>query len=397
MVKGASDETEVFEYAVTGPRILWGRGSMSLLGQELSRAAGSRALIVCGRSVERSTWFQSLRDQLGKRCAGVFGEVTPHTPAETIRNGVIAARAVSPDCLVTIGGGSVHDAGKLIALSLVEGDDLDAYRVKWLDGRRLHIPTLSKPKLPLIAVPTTLSAAEVIGAAAYVTGGKRYVIVDPAILPRAVVYDSEIAATTPIEIFLGTGINAIAHCIEAVYSRKAQPISEALALGALRLLMQSLAACAAQPGNLSARQQAQVGACMSGLAYSNTWLGIAHALCQALGARHLVPQGFLHAVMLPHAMRFNLPATETKHKLLAGVMSDAVQDRVPATTPYDAIRIIEQFVAGLDLPQRLRDLAIPEAGLKAVAEDSFEVWHTHFNPRRVESAAELLEVLAQAW
>lgn len=137
--------------------------------------------------------------------------------------------------------------------------------------------------------------------------------------------------------------------------------------------MESLALCAEQPNNEAPRQRALIGASMSGLAYSNTWLGIAHSLCQALGARYRVAQGLLHAVILPHAMRFNLPATESKQRLTVSAMPDVVRLRSPASMSDDASGLMERFGAYLKLPRRLRDLGIPESGLNAVAEDSFAV------------------------
>lgn len=394
--QASTGTTGIFEYVPKGPRIICGRGSETRLAQELEKIGAERSLVVCGRRVAQSGWLQSLRKDLGAKCAGVFGRVEPHTPIEGLREGAAEARRVSADCFVAIGGGSVQDAAKLIALMLAEGEDIDKYRIRWVD-RELHIPNPGKPKLPVIGIPTTLSAAEILGAAAYVSGDKRYVIVDPAICPRAVLYDPELAVTTPVDIFLGTGMNAIAHCVESFYSRKAQPISAALGLGALRLLMESLGTCVKDPQDLQAREQALVGACMSGLSYSNTWNGIAHSLSQALGARYRVSHGFVNAIVLPHAMRFNFPATKEKQHMIARAMADVPPFRGSSSGSVDASEMMARFNAHLGLPPRLRDLGVPNSELSVVAEEAFEVWHTYFNPRRVNSPEELLGVLQEAW
>lgn len=385
------------EYDPAMPRIVWGPGCAQQLEQQLDRLGVRRALLLAGRSLGGSEWLRAFRERLGSRCAGVFGAVEPHTPLETLRAAVSHARDSRADCLVMIGGGSVQDTGKLAALVLAEGEDLEAHRVRWTRDRRLIIPALAKEKLPLIAVPTTLSAAEVVGAATYVDGHKRFVIVDRALLPRVVMYDSKLAVTTPAMLFMGTGINAIAHCVEAVYSVRAQPFSDALAVGSLRLLIAGLAECAKAPESAAAREQALIGAAMSGIAYANTWLGVAHSLCQALGARYRVAQGLLHAVILPHAMRFNRPATEASQERIRGVFRDSPASRALADGADDTATLVARFIASLGLPARLRELEVPEAGLAQVAEDAFEIWHTYFNPRRVESPEELRQVLAAAW
>lgn len=385
------------EFEAATPRIVWGPGCTSRLEEEMARIGAGRALLLCGKSLGASDWFRSLHGRLGPKCAAVFAEVAPHTPTDSLRRAVETAMRHSVDCIVMIGGGSVTDAGKLVALTLAEGDDYESYKVRWTDDRKLAIPTLSKPKLPLIAVPTTLSAAEVVGAAAYVDGQKRYVIVDRRLLPRVVMYDAQLAATTPVSLFLGSGMNAIAHCIDAICSVKGQPFSEALALGALRELVAGLSRCAVAPADSAARERALIGAAMSGIAYTNTWLGIAHSFCQALGARYRTPQGYLHAVMLPHAMRFNLPATTHWQASIGRAIEEGMGSRAPAGAVEDASTLVARFTESLDLPRRLRDLDIPESELGLVAEDAFTVWHTYFNPRRVGSPDELRQVLADAW
>jgi alcohol dehydrogenase class IV len=399
MSKEASvtDVPVIREFDSVVPRIVWGPGCAEGLEEQMSRIGSSRALLLCGRSVHASPWFKSIRERLGPKCAGVFGEVEAHTPIEMLRRLTTMARAHAADCIVMVGGGSVVDAGKLLALMLAEGEELDAYRVRWTPDRRLSIPVLTRPKLPVIAIPTTLSAAEVVGAATYVDGEQRFVIVDRGILPRVVMYDPRVAATTPRDLFLGTGMNAIAHCVEAIYSVRAQPFSEALAVGALRGLVEGLMGAAARPGDLQALERAQVGAALSGISYTNTWLGIAHSLVQALGARYRTAQGLLHAVMLPHAMRFNLPATGQWQELMSRAILDGMKANGQHDRLDDAGALIEALRDSIGLPKRLRDLGIPNTALDAVAEDTFVIWHTYFNPRRVENPAELREVLAAAW
>jgi maleylacetate reductase len=392
----AADAPAFGEYSPVIPRIVWGAGYASRLADEVERLGAKRALIVCSRSVGASAWFTQLHDGLASHCAGTFSEARAHTPIETLAACVDAFRRSSADCMIMIGGGSVQDTAKLAALILAEGDDLERCRVRWTSDRRLSIPALAAPKIPLIAVPTTLAAAEVVGAATYVDADKRYVVVDRGLLPRTVVYDPSIAVCTPLALFLGTGINAVAHCIEAICSVRAQPFSEALALGALTRLVSALSGCAANPGSLHFREQAQVAAGMSGIAYATTWLGIAHSLCQALGARLRAPQGALHAVMLPHAMAFNAPATRARER----DMVDAIARGMPHGTvraSMNSASLTAEFIRGLGLSTSLRELGIPRDILPAVAEDAFSIWHTFFNPRKVEGPQQLLEILEAAW
>ena len=384
------------EYSPVIPRLVWGPGCAFAIGREMDRIGAERALLVCGKTVGASAWLAGLREGLQSRCVGIFAQAQAHTPIETLQACVAAVRSCAADCLIMVGGGSVQDTAKLTALILAEGDDLARCRVQWTSDRQLSIPSLREKKIPLIALPTTLSAAEVVGAATYVTGDKRYVVVDPALLPRAVMYDARLAAHTPLDLFLGTGINAIAHCIEAICSVRAQPFSDALALKALTILVKSLSDCAKNSQSLDAREQAQIGAAMSGIAYATTWLGIAHSLCQALGARFRTPQGALHAVMLPHAMRFNGPATQAHERDIVEAIGRGLTSP-PGAGRSDSASLMADFIRSLGLPTNLRELGIPADMLRPVAEDSFLIWHTFFNPRKVGTADDLLQLLRAAW
>lgn len=384
---------EELEYIVGGPRLVAGVAIEAVLEREMRKLRAQRALILCGQRAGQTPEMRKLRETMGARVL-VHDRIASHTPIETLEEALPIARKFSPDCIVTVGGGSVQDAGKLVALMLAEGVQLESFRVQWTDSRELEIPTLEKQKLPIIAAPCTLSAAEVIGAATFVTESNRYVIVDPGIAPAVVLYDPYLAASTPMDIFLGTGVNAVAHCIEAAYSRRKNPISEALAVGALRLLVTSLPDLRRDPKNTESRKRAQIGAYMSGLAYSNAWLGVAHSLCQALGARYRVQQGLLHAIVLPHALRFNSPAVMAEFKMLNAAIDGLIEDNDGSS---DFVDTIFAFVERLKLPRRLRDLGVPQNEIPAVARDTFLIWHTHFNPRRVNSPDELEAVLDAAW
>lgn len=269
--------------------------------------------------------------------------------------------------------------------------------VRVVDGRPTAPKRLRVP-VPIIAVPTTLSAAEMLGAASFVdpATSRKISLDDAALVPRAVILDPVVSRTTPREQFLASGLNALDHCVEALYTRFHQPIADGLALQAARLLSRGLAGCADDPEDLEARLLAHLGAASSGLAYGSTQVAITHAMCGALGARLRVSHALANGVMLPHGMRFNLAcAADAIARFGEACGADgrgSVVGRAEA-----AVAWVEEFRARLGLPARLRDIGVRRDVLPVVAEDAFRHRQTYYNPRPVRDADEIVALLEAAW
>jgi maleylacetate reductase len=318
----------------------------------------------------------------------------PHVP----RNAVIAAakqaREAHADLIVTIGGGSITDAAKAVQLCLANDvrtpEAIDALRpVKGADGA-LGPPPCNAPTVRQIAVPTTLSAGE-FSAIAGVTNERTKVkelIRHPHIIPRAVVLDPAMTVHTPEWLFLSTGIRAVDHCVEGICSQEAHPYADAQALRGLALLTQGLPRVKADPSDLQARLDCQLGSwlSMAPLA-SGVPMGASHGIGYVLGAVFDVPHGHTSCIMLPAVMRWNKPVNAERQALVAAAMGHSGED---------AGDVLDTFIAGLGMPRSLASVNVGAGEFDRIAEQAMGTPWVPRNPRRIDGPAQVRQILALA-
>jgi maleylacetate reductase len=356
-------------------RVVVGPGSLAQAAEEMDRLGAERALVLCGRTISQKTpVLDNLRSILGHRLAGVFTGVVERSPREVLQPAVEMARHLRADLLISIGGGSAVGAARSVALMLAGG-------------------ALEAPKVPILAVPTTLSAAE--ANAGYVRVGERTEL-DFALRPPVVILDPEVAAYTPDVLFASTGFNALNHCIEGLISVLHQPFADAYYLHAARLIVENLPAAIEDREDLTARGRALMGGYMSGMMLPITWLGIAHALCHGLGRVARTPHGLNNAVMVTHGMRYNLEVAAERIAYAAPALG-VLPGASVRETALRCIGAIEALRRRLGLPEWLRDLGIARESLPEVAEHALHDFFTPYNPRKPRDAAELLAILEEAW
>lgn len=376
------------------------RGSVRQLGTLVDALGLRRVMVICGTSVKSRTPLVGIIEKaLGARRVATFDGVEPHTPLSSVRAGAAMARQVRPDGLLSVGGGSAHDTAKMIGLLYAEEtDDLAQYRIRFEPPDRLVVPSVRGQPPALITVPTTFSAADVVGGGAFTIPetGVKGIVVNAKLTPTAVVLDGEAVATTPCDVLLATGMNAFNHCIETTISRSHQPVSDAWAFYAARMLHHFLPLIHDDPEDVDAREGALVAACLSGLTYGNAGLGVTHALCHFIGGRYRVPHGVANAIMMPHGIRFNAPvAAETLADMARFMGVEADQPSPGALAEALAARL-EHLRERFSLPGRLRDVGIPRAELPALAREALSDPQAYFNPRPV-TEADLLTLLEAAW
>jgi alcohol dehydrogenase len=396
--------------------LLFGSGAAGeRLGAEL-RARGWRAVaVLVSPSAAASGQLDRLRAGALASCelVALHDRVRPHAPvadSQAIAAGLAGRRL---DALVALGGGKVVDTAKGVAVLLAEGGRLEDHCSVFTPPDRYLPRELPAPKLPLIAVPTTLAGAEMTpGGGATDDRGVKRTFWDPKLVARLVAYDPEVLGATPADVLATTGMNALAHCAEGLYSRIANPISTALALEATRALAAALpaavlpapagpvaapAACE-EPGPFSAGAAAPAGtlaalgeaAAMAGMVIANARVGLHHAICHVLGGRFGVPHGVANAIMLPPVLRFNLEATLGAQRRFAEALAGAEA----AEDPPEAVR---RFRDRLGVPARLRDAGLDRRDLDRVAADLMQERGLYFNPRRIEEPSQVREVLEWAW
>ena len=356
-----------FSYANPGT-IHWGPGTLAeRLEQELREQSVARACVITTRSVEANPALgERLRTLLGPRLAAPFVSIAQHAPAAAVAAATRAAAAAKPDVLISFGGGSPIDATKAVAFALATGLDLSDPRAA--ETARGFAPG-SNDLLPQLAIPTTLSAAELSGLAGFTTEDEheKVGLRSEALIPRAVFFDAELSLQTPLELWLSTGIRAVDHAVETLLARGSHPFSDTLALEALRRLHASLLATHADRSDLAARTESQLGAWFSFTLPGPAAAGLSHTLGKRIGSRHGIPHGVSSCLVLPHVMRYLAPRTAPAQARIAQALGVDVREMPLEHAAARASDAVADLILGLDLPNRLSTYGLSQADLESAA------------------------------
>jgi alcohol dehydrogenase class IV len=380
-------------------KVVFGPGSVAKLAAEIDRVGGTRALIVTGNTLATQTdLVERLIAILGDRFAGVFSDTRAHVPRSTVIAATEALRDAKADAIISFGGGSPNDTAKLAALSLAAGVTTEAelselhFRV---EGDETIVPPVPDSSIPHIAIPTTLSGGEFTlwGGA---TDAERLVkdaYGAPHLTARTVILDPELTLATPDWLWGSTGMRAMDHAVETVYSIGHNPFADALTLQAVGMLVRGLDACRENPQDLTARGVCQMAAWMSITSLPSVPAGLSHAIGHQLGARCDVPHGVTSCIVLPEAMEFNLPATLDRQALLAEAMGIDVGGLSAEDAAAAAPERLRQLVRDLGVKNRLSEWGVEEADLAPMADDIALDFMATTNPRKVESPDQVVELL----
>jgi alcohol dehydrogenase len=392
-------EVTSFEYNGPLQRVIAEPGAIKHVAREVLALGASRALLVCGGNTRKTRLFDTVRDTLGALCAAVFDRVIEHSSSTVVTDGAELARAERIDVIVAVGGGSASDTAKAIAILLAEGGRIEEHASRFVPPDQFFPKPLPSPKLPVIAIPTTASAAEVtpgLGIRDPATGAKM-LFWDVKLASRVILLDPEANLEVPAALMATTAMNGFAHCAEGLYSRLRNPISEALALQGARILGRAVPAMVREPDNVSHRADVLAGAHLSGMVISNARVGIHHAVCHCLGALGGLSHGVANSIMLPHALAYNLDVAAAELRGLAQAMGAAVEGKSDAEAAQAAIDAVTALQIAAGVPRRLRDTSLEHAKLPAIAEHTLRDRGLFFNPRRTASAEPIVELLERAW
>ena len=344
---------KAFVYGGLPMRVVFGAGSVAELAKEVDRLGAKRALLLA--TPGRTAMVKSVADPLGFRVAGVFDRVVMHTPLELAEEARRLAASVQADCCVVVGGGSTIGFGKAIALTSA---------------------------LPLLAVPTTYSGSEMTTIWGISEGGAKKTGRDPKVLPKTVIYDPALTLDLPPHVSAASGMNAMAHCVEALYAHDGNPIVSMMAEEGIRALASALPRVMENPKDIDARADALYGAWLAGCTISTTSIALHHKLCHVLGGSFNLPHAETHSIVLPHAVRYNESAAEAMRRI-----ERALGKRDAAAAIYDLEK-------KLRLPLRLADIGMKEQDLERAARIAADAPYP--NPRKVEYAP-VLELLRHAY
>jgi maleylacetate reductase len=377
-------------------RVIYGTSLAEALADEISRLDVRAVYVMASGTLNRETGvIGTVRHVLGNRLAGVCAKIGSHTPRIDVVAAANEARATKADLILTVGGGSVTDAAKMVGLCLgndvTAPEQLDRLRAVITADGKTERPPVKPPSVRSVDVPTTLSAGE-FTAMAGCTDTVRNVkesYAHPLMMPRAVILDPAITIHTPEWLFLSTGIRAVDHAVEDICSINPTPFSDGTSLQALRLLSAGLPAVKADPNDLEARLNCQLGAWMSIMGSQNgVTKGASHGIGHVLGGTAHVPHGYTSCVMLPHVLRFNEPVNAERQKWVSEALGR------PNETAGDAVAAL---IAGLGLPATLRDVGVKPEQLDGIAVGSMHDRWVHTNPRRIDGPPAVRALLDAAW
>jgi alcohol dehydrogenase len=384
-------------------RVIFGRGTVARLASELDRLGRQRAFVITGTTIATKTnLLERVRQVLGKRFAGMFYPISQHVPRGDVLAAAFQAREAKADVLISLGGGSPVDGTKAVALCLSEGvvqeKELESYRVRGPRGMRPAPPFRGQP-VPHIALTTTLSAGEFTSGFGITDEARRVKegYGGAPFVPRIVILDPELTLHTPAWLWAATGMRAVDHAVERLYSPKHQPLVDTLCIQAMRYLFQNLLLSTRDPKNSEARLYCQLGAWMSIFGGMSVRTGISHAIGHQLGGRCHVPHGHTSCIMLPHAMDFNLSVAADRLALVAESGGIDTRGLSHENAAKEAIKKVEKFIQDLDCPTRLRDAGVQESDLAPLAEAVMEEVPLMENPRPIRGADEILGILHRAW
>jgi maleylacetate reductase len=344
---------DTFRFNPLPTRVLFGTGTRAALAEEMRAAGITRALVLS--TPAQHELGAAVAQQLGDMTAGLFDGAVMHTPTDVTAQALAVLAASGADGVVSVGGGSTIGLGKALA---------------------------ARTDVAQVVLPTTYAGSEMTPILGETENGLKTTRSGPEIQPEIVIYDVDLTMTLPPAMSVTSGINAIAHAVEALYAANGNPVMDALALEGIGALVGALPRIAADPANGPAREAALYGAWLCGTCLGNVGMALHHKLCHTLGGTFGLPHAETHTVVLPHALAYNAPAVPEVIAALVPMLGD------------DPARGLHLLARDLGAPTSLRELGLPKDAIDRATELALEARYP--NPRPLEKEA-IRATLARAW
>ena len=392
------------EFNPTVPmRVVFGQGKAESIGAEIAALGGKRALILSGRTVaEQTATVRQVHAALGDVAVGVYSGLTQRAPLATAVEAANLALSLEADTLVGVGGSTISDAARTIAVLMAEGiTTVEELRRQGRQQDLMMRPNLDDKALPLqVSIPTTLSAGEFNMGGGNVldnAAGHKIRVGHPRLYADLVVLDPEMTAGTPDWLWLSTGVKALDHCIERLYCQGNQPAIDAPVLSAAEMLFHALPRSRQADGDAETRLQCLVAAWMSMMGAPNFAVGLSHAIGHIVGVKYQVGHGYTSCVSQPYVMEYNRPASAAKQALLARAAGHDISGMSDEAAALLASQAVDEFIIRLGMPHRLRELEIPEEDLTEIAELVLDDRGCRTNPVQITEKEQVMEVLRRAY
>ncbi len=388
----------MFEYPKTGSyqylgptKVNSGPGAVASVSTEAQILGCRRAIMLTDAGVTAAGLADKARKALGGYCAAVFDDIPQDSSLQTVDAAALVAREAGCDLVVSVGGGSVIDTGKALAVTLKLGGRATDH---------IAIMRLDAPVTPHIAIPTTAGTGSEVTSAAVIhnqTVDRKVYILDYFLYPQVAILDPHFITSLPPHLTASTAMDALTHAIEAVTSIRANPVCDAFGLHAVRLIRENLPRAIENGQDVAVRSQLQSAATMAGWAFTIAQVGLAHAMAHTVGALYGVPHGAACGIVLPKVMRFNADfATEPLGKI-AQALGVPVHDQDPAQAALAAADAVETLMKAVGHPMTLQEVGVPEEALYEAAVHAVADPACLFNARPVTDPGLVMSVFEEAY
>lgn len=360
------------------------------IAKEINKRHFTKALLVTDKDLMNCGVVQKIEEVLLANMTPyeIDDEVKPNPTIENVKQGLEIFRNSGSDFILAVGGGSVIDTAKAIAVVATNPQNEDVVSLEGVDQS-------TNAPIPLIAVPTTAGTGSETTMDYVITNTlekRKMACMDSKVVPVAAIVDTEIMASLPLKLTAATAMDALTHAIESYLSLGAFSFSEMLSLKAVNLIADNFLKVIADPSDLAIRKELAIAQYMAGMSFTNVGLGIVHSMAHPLSAFYDIPHGVANALILPYVLEYNAEACSAKMIELAKAFDPAFSGDEKASTKY-CVERIRQFNEAAGLPQVLSEIGVKEEDYDALAESAYADAATPDNPRKV--SVEILKLLYQ--
>ena len=365
-------------------KIISGRKALANLPYEMDLLGAHRAMVVTDRGVVEAGLIKRVESVFaGSPCVigAVFDETPPDSSTAAVHRVAALFAEARCDCFVAVGGGSCLDTVKCANMLITEGlEDLAAFQ---------GAERLTKPTKPFIAVPTTAGTGSEVSMVSVVYDEPtkaKLAFTSYRLYPHVAILDPEMTLTVPPYLTAATGMDALTHAVEAIYGLQRNPVSDAFAAAAIRLIVDHLCTCVRNGRDETARLALANGALLAGISFSNSMVGVVHSLAHACGAVCRTPHGVANAVLLPFGMEYNLAKAGDAVAGLAPLLRAPLsgEPMQQARAAIQAVRDLGKRLHDLcGLPTTLQEAGVPQERLEAVAKSAINDGAVTYNPEEI--------------
>ncbi|PAQ12815.1 alcohol dehydrogenase [Bacillaceae bacterium SAOS 7] len=363
------------------PEVIFGNGAIHQTGECCSRLGAKKVLIVADEGVIQAGWLEIVI----KSCidAGLnyacYQDITINPKDFEAEKGANVYINNECDALIGVGGGSVIDVAKAVAILVSNGGAISDY--EGVDRIELPLP-------PLVMVPTTAGSGSEVSQFSVIVDskrGKKMTIVSKSLVPDIALIDPETLTTKNAKLTASTGLDVLTHAIESFVSLAATPLTDVQAKNAMMLVAEYLRPSVASQYNKEAKEKMAMASLQAGLAFSNAILGAVHAMAHAIGGKYPMLHGDVNSVLLPYVMEFNFLASPKKFMEIAQLLGEDTRGLSPEEAGRKAIAHVKRLSLDIGAPQRLSDMGFEESAIETTAEVALQDACMITNPRDIST------------